>query len=138
MKLGIKTTDGVSKLKLKTADGISKAVPCACCDPCAGSEMPEFIELHTSLGSHLLRRTLYYNGSCRYYLAVDDSGWRVIFFQTAEEYWSGFWEAQPGQNYFPDYTVYVHYSDPITTPIGTYFNDGGGDNDETIGVTLPP
>ena len=31
MKLGIKTTDGVSKLKTKTADGVTKAVECACC-----------------------------------------------------------------------------------------------------------
>lgn len=34
MKLGIKTTDGVSKLKTKTTDGVAKAVECACCDPC--------------------------------------------------------------------------------------------------------
>ena len=34
MILGIKTTDGVSKLKTKTADGVTKAVECACCNPC--------------------------------------------------------------------------------------------------------
>ena len=31
MKLGIKTTGGVSKLKTKTTDGVTKAVECACC-----------------------------------------------------------------------------------------------------------
>jgi len=31
MKLGIKTTDGVAKLKTKTTDGVTKAVECACC-----------------------------------------------------------------------------------------------------------
>jgi hypothetical protein len=31
MKLGIKTTGGVSKLKTKTTDGVAKAVECACC-----------------------------------------------------------------------------------------------------------
>lgn len=36
MKLGIKTTGGVSKLKTKTTDGVVKAVECACCDPCGG------------------------------------------------------------------------------------------------------
>lgn len=34
MKLGIKTTDGVSKLKTKTTDGVTKAVECVCCNPC--------------------------------------------------------------------------------------------------------
>jgi hypothetical protein len=37
MKLGIKTTDGVTRLKIKTTDGVVKAVECACCkcDPYA-------------------------------------------------------------------------------------------------------
>ena len=37
MKLGIKTTGGVSKLKTKTTEGVTKAVECACCkcDPYA-------------------------------------------------------------------------------------------------------
>jgi len=37
MKLGIKTTGGVAKLKTKTTDGVTKAVECACCkcDPYA-------------------------------------------------------------------------------------------------------
>lgn len=31
MIIGIKTTDGVAKVKTKTADGVVKAVACACC-----------------------------------------------------------------------------------------------------------
>ena len=55
MKLGIKTTDGVSKLKLKTADGISKAVPCACCDPCSGLWGPGYDDWPDALNvSYLL------------------------------------------------------------------------------------
>lgn len=36
MKLGLKTTGSVPKVKIKTTDGVAKAVPCACCDPCSG------------------------------------------------------------------------------------------------------
>ncbi len=36
MKLGLKTTGSVPKVKIKTSDGVAKAVACACCDPCSG------------------------------------------------------------------------------------------------------
>jgi len=67
MKLGIKTTDGVSKLKTKITDGVTRAVECACCkcDPYAlwgpgYDTKPETVEV---LGNTITR-----TGSCRWSL----------------------------------------------------------------------
>jgi len=67
MKLGIKTTDGVSKLKTKTTDGVAKAVECACCDPCTpGPWGPGYDDFPDTI--EVLQQTLTRVGKCLWVL----------------------------------------------------------------------
>ena len=135
MKLGIKTTDGISKLKLKTADGISKAVPCACCDPCSGLWGPGYDDLPMQLtmnGSCVLGRvskclwvsTVCYTEAGENSTAYVTQGYCPPEYndvaQTNVELWYG-WDDQTGQQVWNlrwDLTVYYGFTNghPCTGP----------------------
>jgi hypothetical protein len=112
MKLGIKTTDGVSKLKTKTTDGVVKAVECACCkcDPYAlwgpgYDDQPSEIQV--------LGYTVWRVGSCQWRSVVcgcydgDDSRTIVEAPECPEgcDYYDGIYLRLPGaatHNDYPD------------------------------------
>lgn len=66
MKLGLKTTGSVPKVKIKTTDGVAKAVACACCDPCATGGHPEYLLVN---GTCPVRRVLH-NGQCQWIQSI--------------------------------------------------------------------
>lgn len=152
MTLGIKTTDGVSRVKVKTADGVTKAVECACCDPCSGlwgpgyDELPDLIYV-SGCGSPLGRvsKCIWQLVACNIEdppSSVNGSGscdGSFDFFQpyisihsatgTIEWALDGYFFFRSGEFACtpPDIFGYVgSKSDGLPGPLGTYYNEYSG------------